>query len=91
MWKKSRVFRIARAVREFVRIVRLRLRTQGLRTTLRWLYSVGVAKITGRLSLRYSQVAPHLYIGAQYGPRGKLSSSTGRNQCYRESARRIQR
>jgi dual specificity MAP kinase phosphatase len=44
-----------------------------LRTTLRWLYSVGAARITGRLSLRYSQVAPHLYVGPQYGPRGKLA------------------
>ena len=72
MWKKSRVFQILRAVPEFMRVMRFRLVRQGLRTTLRWLYSVGAARITGRLSLRYSQVASHLYIGAQYGRQGKL-------------------
>lgn len=56
---------------EFFRILRRRLETQGLRTTLLWLYAVGMAKISGRVALRYSRVTPHLYIGPQFGRRGK--------------------
>lgn len=46
---------------------------QGFRTTIQWMISVGVPRLTGRLSLRYSQVTPHLYLGAQYGQKGKLT------------------
>lgn len=59
------------ALIEFFRILKRRYQTQGLRTTLQWLYTVGMAKITGRISLRYSRVTPQLYIGPQYGRRGK--------------------
>jgi len=55
----------------FFQILIRRLRMQGLRTTLSWLYTVGVAKLTGRVSLRYSRITPHVYIGPQFGRRGK--------------------
>lgn len=55
----------------FFQILIRRLRMQGLRTTLNWLYTVGMAKLTGRVSLRYSRITPHLYIGPQFGRRGK--------------------
>lgn len=50
-----------------------RLRTQGFRTTYQWLVAVGIPRLTGRLSLRYSQVTPNLYLGPQYGQKGKLT------------------
>ena len=73
MRTRNRAYRIIRASFEFAHILKLRLQIQGPRTALRWLYSVGVARLTGRLSLRYSQVTPHLYVGPQYGRRGKLA------------------
>jgi protein-tyrosine phosphatase len=65
------LLKTVRALVEFFRIVQRRLQTQGLRTTLKWLYTVGVAKLTGRVSLRYSQITPNLYIGPQFGRWGK--------------------
>jgi len=55
------------------RILTDRLRTQGLRTTLLWMFARGVPKLTGVPMLRHSEVTPQLYIGPQYGRRGKLS------------------
>jgi protein-tyrosine phosphatase len=65
------VLRIFRMMHEFLTIVIRRLRVQGLGTTLLWLYAVGVARITGRVPLRYSRITPHLYVGPQFGRRGK--------------------
>lgn len=65
------MLKIIGALIEFFRILKRRYTTQGLRTTLQWLYTVGMAKLTGRISLRYSRVTPQLYIGPQYGRRGK--------------------
>ncbi len=53
------------------RILTRRLRTQGLRTTLLWLYARGVPKLTGVPLLEHSEVTPQLYVGPQYGARGK--------------------
>jgi hypothetical protein len=53
------------------RIVTHRLRTQGLRTTLLWLYARGIPKLTGVPLRRYSAVTPAVYVGPQYGRRGK--------------------
>lgn len=64
------MFKPITAFLDFIRIVIRRYRMQGLRTTVRWLYTVGIAKITGRVSLRYSQVTPEIYLGPQYGKRG---------------------
>jgi len=71
MRTRNRAVRVVKVVLEYIHILKFRLQTQGLRTVLRWLYSVGVARITGRLSLRYSQVTPHLFVGPQYGRPGK--------------------
>jgi protein-tyrosine phosphatase len=54
----------------FTKLVLRHLREQGLITSLKWLYAVGVPYITGDLPLRYSQVTPQLYVGAQHGRRG---------------------
>lgn len=55
------------------RILTRRLRTQGLRTTLLWLYARGVPKLTGVPLLEHSEITPQLYVGPQYGARGKLA------------------
>jgi hypothetical protein len=47
------------------------LRSQGLRTTLVWLYGRGVPKLTGIPLVRYSQITPQVFVGGQYGRRGK--------------------
>ncbi|MEQ8676180.1 MAG: dual specificity protein phosphatase family protein [Aggregatilineales bacterium] len=56
---------------EFLHIIFRRLRKQGLRTTLQWLHAVGLPFLTGRMTLRYSQILPKLYLGPQYGVLGK--------------------
>jgi hypothetical protein len=58
-------------IRKGARIVAHRLRTQGLRTTLLWMYARGLPKLTGIPIARYSRVTPHLYVGPQYGRHGK--------------------
>lgn len=59
------------ALRKGASIVLSRLRTQGWRTTALWAYARGVPYITGVPLLRYSRVAPALYVGPQYRARGK--------------------
>ena len=54
-----------------IRILVHRLRTQGLRTTLIWMYGRGIPKLTGIPLLDFSRVTPLLYVGPQYGKRGK--------------------
>jgi hypothetical protein len=54
-----------------VRIVVHRLRTQGVRTTLVWVYGRGGSKLTGVPLARYSRITPDVYVGGQYGRRGK--------------------
>lgn len=58
-------------VRKALSIVVDRLRSQGLRTTLVWLYGRGVPKLTGVPLVRYSQITPQVFVGGQYGRRGK--------------------
>lgn len=53
------------------RILFSRLREQGLRITLIWMYGRGLPKLTGVPLLQYSQVTPNLFVGPQYGKRGK--------------------
>ncbi len=48
-----------------------RLRNQGLRITLVWAYGRGLPKLTGVPLVRYSQVTPQVFVGGQYGQRGK--------------------
>jgi dual specificity MAP kinase phosphatase len=58
-------------IRKGIRIVAGRLRRQGLRTTLVWVYGRGLPKLTGVPLLRYSRITPHVYVGPQYNRRGK--------------------
>lgn len=61
----------ARFVRKGVRILSMRLREQGVRTTVIWAYGRGIAKVTGIPPLRFSQVTDQLYVGPQYDQKGK--------------------
>lgn len=57
--------------RKGLRIVAHRLRTQGLRTTLTWVYGRGLPKLTGVPLLGFSRITPEIYVGPQFGQRGK--------------------
>jgi hypothetical protein len=48
-----------------------RLRREGVRRTLTWLYGHGFPLFTGIPLLRYSRITPALYIGSQHGRWGK--------------------
>lgn len=61
------------AARKAASILLHRLRTQGLRTTLVWLYARGIPKLTGVPLMRYSAITPEVYVGPQYGRRGKAT------------------
>ena len=54
-----------------LRIVADRLRRQGLRTTLIWVYGRGLPKLTGIPLVRFSQITPQVFVGGQFGQRGK--------------------
>ncbi|MEM7344867.1 MAG: dual specificity protein phosphatase [Chloroflexota bacterium] len=63
-----------RAIRFAQKIVRIyinRLQTQGLTTTLIWVYGRGVPLLTGIPLLRFSQITPEIYVGAQFNQAGK--------------------
>jgi protein-tyrosine phosphatase len=55
---------------ELIVILVRRIRTQGLKRTLVWLWAVGFPYVTGRVPLRWSKVTPQLYLGPQYGSAG---------------------
>jgi hypothetical protein len=63
--------KIWHGARKSVRIVIHRLRTQGLRTTLVWLHGRGLSKLTGIPLIQYSRITPEVFVGGQYGRRGK--------------------
>lgn len=52
------------------RILSRRMREQGWRVTLVWMFARGIPKITGVPLLRYSEVTPQLYVGPQYNRKG---------------------
>ena len=58
-------------VKKAIAIIVGRLRNQGLRTTLLWVYARGLPRLTGIPLLRYSRVTPQLFVGPQYGRAGK--------------------
>jgi hypothetical protein len=59
-----------------------RVQTQGLKTTLVWMYGRGVPFLTGSPLLQYSEVTPNLFVGPQYRERGKrLLQARGINAC----------
>jgi protein tyrosine phosphatase (PTP) superfamily phosphohydrolase (DUF442 family) len=61
---------IVRSMRKGLRILVDRFRTQGVRTTLLWMYARGIPKLTGVPNARYSRITPALYVGPQYSKRG---------------------
>jgi len=52
-------------------ILIFRLRNQGLRTTLVWIYGRGVPKLTGVPLIKYSRITPQIFVGPQYRMAGK--------------------
>ncbi len=48
-----------------------RLKNQGLKTTLIWVYGRGIPKITGIPIMKYCQITPQIFIGSQYNQFGK--------------------
>ena len=58
---------VVRGTRIFV----YRLRTQGVKVTLTWLYGQGLPKVTGIPSQRYSRITDSIYIGPQFNSEGK--------------------
>lgn len=53
-------------LRKATSIFARRIRTQGLATTLLWLYARGLPFLTGIPLLQYSRVTPQLYVGPQH-------------------------
>lgn len=63
-------------------VLRRRLKTQGLGTTLLWAYGRGLPYITGVPLLQFSEVTPHLYVGPQFRAPGKrMLVQRGINAC----------
>lgn len=63
--------KLIRGIRKGTDIVRHRLRTQGLRTTLLWFLVRGTTFLTGVPTLRYTRITPQIFVGPQYRARGK--------------------
>lgn len=63
--------KLLKSIRKAIRIVTHRLRTQGVRITLLWLYGRGIPKLTGVPLLQFSRITPEIYVGPQYRRRGK--------------------
>lgn len=53
-------------------ILRRRIRDQGIRTSLLWLYARGVPMLTGVPLLQFSQVTPSIFVGPQYRRNGLI-------------------
>lgn len=61
------------AIYAFLRALMRRLWLQGPATTLHWLRTVGLAWLTGRLALGFSEVTEQIFLGPQYGRFGKIA------------------
>jgi protein-tyrosine phosphatase len=57
--------------RKGTRILVDRLRHQGVRVTLIWMVGRGLPKLTGIPLVRYSRITPEVWVGGQFGKRGK--------------------
>lgn len=69
-------------IRKGIRILTRRIRSQGLRVTLIWMYGRGLPKLTGIPLLQFSEVTPQLYVGPQYGVQGKKAlEAAGIDHC----------
>jgi hypothetical protein len=58
-------------VRKGIRRFFYRLHTEGFRATFIWLYGRGIPMITGIPLIKYSQITPEIFVGAQYSHLGK--------------------
>lgn len=63
--------KLARLTRKAYGILAYRLQHHGLRVTLLWVFARGIPKLTGIPLVRYSRITPQLYVGGQFGKRGK--------------------
>lgn len=63
--------RLIRLLKKAWGILIRRLKTQGLKTTLLWVYGRGLPAVTGIPLLQFSRVTPQLYVGPQYRINGK--------------------
>lgn len=69
-------------IRKGFAILKRRLHTQGLHTTLQWAYGRLIPGITGVPLLQYCRVTPQLYVGSQFNHFGKrLLTRQGINSC----------
>jgi hypothetical protein len=74
--------RLALLIRKGWLILLRRFRTQGVSTTLLWMYGRGMPFLTGIPLLRFSQVTPQLFVGPQYRAPGKrLLEQQGFTAC----------
>lgn len=58
-------------LKKAIRLIIERFREQGAWTTLVWFYGRGLPLITGIPIMKYCQITPQIFVGAQYGPAGK--------------------
>jgi hypothetical protein len=63
--------KLLKLVQKGIRILLYRLRVQGVRTTLLWLYARGIPAVTGVPIIKYSRITPEIYVGPQYSRAGK--------------------
>jgi protein-tyrosine phosphatase len=63
--------KLLKFARKGAHILNHRLRTQGVRVTLLWVFSRGYSKLTGVPILAHSRITPEIYVGGQFGRRGK--------------------
>ncbi len=63
--------KLINGLRKGTTIVRRRLQTQGVRTTLLWFLVRGTTFLTGIPTIRYTRITPQIFVGPQYRARGK--------------------
>src|SRR5687768_6146172 len=67
----SSMLRLLRFVKNVVLGFRTRVKIQGWRTALIWIFGHGIPKYTGIPFARYSQITHQIYVGAQVRKAGK--------------------
>jgi hypothetical protein len=73
---------LLKSVRKGIFILMNRLRKQGVRTTLTWMYARGIPKLTGIPILKYSRITEQIFVGPQYRLLGKGSlEASGIHTC----------
>jgi protein-tyrosine phosphatase len=69
--KFGQLSRLLALLKKGIRTVVQRLRTQGPWITLIWLYGRGIPFMTGIPIMKFSQITPEIYVGAQHHQAGK--------------------